>query len=121
MKIKVSEAKANSLNLEPETFYQPKKFSKKNADKITNFNPASDTIEIDSESFEIGISAKLKAAKNKRQLQKLAKQDFDFLYDQKKGGLYFNENRAEQGWGDRGIFAIIKGATDISTNNLDFI
>ena len=121
MKIIVSEAKANSLNSEPETFYRPKKFSKKNADKITNFNPASDTIEIDSESFEVGISAKLKAAKNKRQLQRLAKQDFDFLYDQKKGGLYFNENGAEQGWGDGGIFAIIQGAPDISTNNLHFI
>ena len=51
----------------------------------------------------------------------LARQEFDFLYDQKKGGLYFNENGADKGFGDGGIFAIIKGAPDISENNLVFI
>ena len=51
---------------------------------------------------------------------KLAKQDFDFLYDHKKGGLYFNENGADKGFGDGGIIAILKGAPDLTINNLDF-
>ena len=59
--------------------------------------------------------------KNKREVKKLAKQDFDFLYDQKKGGLYFNENGSDKGFGDGGIIAILKGAPDLTANNLEFI
>ena len=33
--------------------------------------------------------------------KKLAKQDFDFLYDEKKGFLYFNENGADKGIWDQ--------------------
>ena len=51
----------------------------------------------------------------------LAKQDIDFLYDQKKGGLYFNENGLEKGFGDGGIVAILKGAPDLTESNLVFI
>ena len=53
--------------------------------------------------------------------KQLAKQDFDFLYDQKKGGLYFNENGADKGFGDGGIIAILKGAPDLSESNLSFL
>ena len=60
--------------------------------------------------------------KNKKAvMKKLAKQDFDFLYDQKKGGLYFNENGADKGFRDGGIIAILKGAPDLTSSNLDFI
>ena len=99
----------------------PKKFRKKYADKITNFNPSTDTLEIDTDSFGIDSSASFTAAKNKRKLKKIAKKDFDFLYDQKKGGLYFNENGADKGLGDGGIIAILKGAPDLTAGNLEFI
>ena len=52
---------------------------------------------------------------------KIAKQDIDFLYDQKKGGLYFNENGLEKGFGDGGIVAILKGAPDLTESNFEFI
>ena len=98
------------------------KFNKKSADKITNFNPSTDTLEIDTDSFGIGSSATFTAGKNKKQVKKkLAKQDFDFLYDEKKGGLYFNENGADKGFGDGGIIAILKGAPDLTGSNLEFI
>ena len=59
---------------------------------------------------------------NKKEVKKvLAKQDFDFLYDEKKGGLYFNENGADKGFGDGGIIAILKGAPDLTSGNLEFI
>ena len=57
----------------------------------------------------------------KRARKKLAKQDFDFLYDQKKGGLYFNENGTGKGFGDGGIIAILKGAPNLTSDNLEFI
>jgi hypothetical protein len=99
----------------------PKKFKNKLADKITNFNPSTDTLKIDTDSFGIDSSATFAAANNKRTLKKLAKKDFDFLYDQKKGGLYFNENGADKGFGDGGIIAILKGAPNLTASNLNFI
>ena len=110
---------------EPETNTQsikaPLKYKSKFIDKITNFNPSTDTLEIDTDSFGIDSSATFAAAKNKRKLRKLAKKDFDFLYDQKKGGLYFNENGSDKGFGDGGIIAILKGAPDLTSGNLEFI
>ena len=100
---------------------KPSKLNKKSADKITNFNPSTDTLEIDTDSFGIDSSATFAAARNKRKLKKLAKKDFDFLYDQKKGGLYFNENGSDKGFGDGGIIAILKGAPDLTSGNLEFI
>ena len=47
--------------------------------------------------------------------------DFDFLYDEKKGGLYFNENGSDKGFGEGGIIAILKGAPDLTSDNLEFI
>ena len=100
----------------------PRKFKKKSADKIINFNPLNDTLEIDADSFGIDSFAAFASGKNKKIIKKkLAKQDFDFLYDEKKGGLYFNENGAERGFGDGGIIAILKGAPDLTSDNLEFI
>ena len=105
-----------------EIIQKPERFNKKSADKITNFNPSNDTLEIDADSFGIDSSATFAAGKNKKVVKKkLAKQDFDFLYDQKKGGLYFNKNGAEKGFGDGGIIAILKGAPDLTSGNLEFI
>jgi polyhydroxybutyrate depolymerase len=101
---------------------KPSKFSKKSADKITNFNPSADTLEIDTESFGIDNSATFAAGASKKEVKKvLAKQDVDFLYDEKKGGLYFNENGSDKGFGDGGIIAILKGAPDLTASNLEFI
>ena len=86
------------------------------------FNPSTDTLEIDTDSFGIDSSATFASGKNKKKVKKkLAKQDFDFLYDEKKGGLYFNENGSDKGFGDGGIIAILKGAPDLTSGNLEFI
>ena len=101
---------------------KPSKFNKKSADKITNFNPSVDTLEIDTDSFGIDSSATFAVGKNMKAVKKkLANKDFDFLYDEKKGGLYFNENGADKGFGDGGIIAILKGAPDLTASNLEFI
>ena len=92
----------------------------KNIDEITNFNPLNDIIEINIDDFGISRSATFAAGKNKKKVMKLAKKDFDFLYDQQRGGLYFNENGSDQDFGDGGIIAILKGAPDIKSSNLEF-
>ena len=74
------------------------------------------------DSFGIDSSATFAAGKNKKVVKRqLAKINIDFLYDQKKGGLYFNENDSDKGFGDGGIIAILKGAPDLSADNLEFI
>ena len=101
---------------------RPPSFTKKHIDKITNFNSSTDSLEIDTDSFGIDSSATFAAGKNKKVVKKkLAKQDYDFLYDQKKGGLYFNENGADKGFGDGGIIAILQGAPDLTGSNLEFV
>lgn len=109
-------------DLAPIPIDAPKKYIKKSANKITGFNPKTDTLEIDADSFGIeGFSATYKAGKNKRRVKnRLARKDFDFLYDQNKGHLYFNENGSEKGFGDGGIIAILKGAPDLTSSNLEF-
>ena len=60
--------------------------------------------------------------KNKKVVKKkLAKQDFDFLYDEKEGGPYFNENGADKGFGEGGIIAILRGSPELTSGNLEFI
>ena len=109
-------------NAEAKLINKPSKFNKKFVDKITSFNSTTDTLEIDSDSFGIDSSATFATGKNKKIVKKkLAKQDFDFLYDEKKGGLYFNENGSDKGFGDGGIIAILKGAPDLTSDNLEFI
>ena len=100
----------------------PKQFEERYADKITNFNPSTDTLEIDTDSFSIDNSPTFAIGKNKKKIKKkLAKQYFDLLYDEKKGGLYFKQNGAEKGFGEGGIIAILKGAPDLNASNLEFI
>ena len=107
---------------EQNRLYAPDKFKKKSAGKIMNFNPSTDTLYIDTDSFGIDSSATFAAGKNKKTVKKkLAKQDADFLYDEKKGGLYFNENGSDKGFGEGGIIAILKGAPDLTSDNLEFI
>ena len=105
-----------------DTLFAPEKFKKKFVDKITNFDPSVDALTIDADSFGIDGSATFAAVENNQVVKKNAtKKDIDFLYDEKKGGLYFNENGADKGFGDGGIFAILKGAPDLTASNLEFI
>ena len=101
---------------------EPLKYKNKFADKIINFNPSTDLLEIGIENFGIANSANFAGAKNKKIIKRqLSRFDIDFLYDQKKGGLYFNENGLRKGFGDGGIIAILKGAPDLTADNLAFI
>ena len=111
----------DGTNTSGESIIKPLAYKKKSIDKITNFNTSIDILEIDTDSFGIDPSATFASGKNKKVVKKkLAKLDIDFLYDQKRGGLYFNENGADKGFGDGGIIAILKGAPDLTSGNLEF-
>jgi len=113
--ITIDDAESTQIN-------KPSKFKRKSADKITNFNPLTDTLVFNANSFGIDSSATFASGINKNEINRiLAKQDFDFLFDAKKGGLYFNENGAEKGFGEGGIIAILKAAPDLNHDNLEFV
>ena len=99
----------------------PQSFGKQTADIITNYNPKSDSpIQIELSSFD-GALGKLKIAKKAKQVEKLAKKNTDFIYDQQAGYLYYNENGKQAGFGDGGIFAILEGKPKVGTGNFEFM
>jgi hypothetical protein len=100
-------------------------FGKKGADKITKFIPS----EGDSLIFTTNSLPELANreqfffgnAKNKKQLKKLSKDCYDFVYYQKKGMLYFDGNCSAKGWGstyEGGLIAILKNKPELTTDNL---
>ena len=112
---KIIQSEADKIEL-------PITFNKRISRQNHQLQPSTDTLEIDTDSFGIDSSATFATGKNKKVVKKkLAKQDFDFLYDEKKGGLYFNENGADKGFGEGGIIAILRGSPDLTSGNLEFI
>ena len=66
---------------------KPSKFNKKLADKITNFNPSTDTLEIDTDSFGIDGSATFAAGKNKKAVRKnLSSRNSTFSTTRRRAG-----------------------------------
>ena len=61
-----SNVSTNEQEESAEIITSPQKFNKKSADKITNFNPSTDTLEIDTDSFGIDSSPPLLLAKTKK-------------------------------------------------------
>ena len=101
-------------------------FTKKAADKIIGFNSSQgDSIVISPEAFpELLSSSEINFAstKKKKELKLLSKQDYDFVYFEKKGRLYYDGNGAEKNWGNKdegGLVAVLKGKPELTVN--DFI
>ena len=80
-----------------------------------------DTLEIDSDSFGIDSYFTFAAGKNNKVVKKLAMQDYDFLYDQGEGVLYFNENGKDKGWGDGGLFVKLQGAPELGATDFTIV
>ena len=111
----------NQTSADSEFLTAPSNYGKAQADIITNYNPKSDDpIQIDLASFG-GAAGKLKIAKKAKQVEKLAKKNTDFIYDQQAGYLYYNENGKQAGFGDGGIFAILEGSPKVGLGNFEFV
>ena len=93
------------------------RFGTKNEDQIKDFDPeAGDSILLDNDLFGLGKKIKLKSYGSRNKVKKAAKSKNDFLYDEKKGLLYFNENGKQKGWGDGGLFTKLQGAPDLGAD-----
>ena len=119
-------SKINSGTQSPKEYAikSAKKYNKKSLIKIDDFNTKTDLIKIDTASFgidDIINPATAAQGKGRKEINKLAKTTHDFLYDQKKGGIYFNENGSYNGFGDGGMIAIIKEAPNLTAKNVEFI
>ena len=93
-------------------------FGKKNADLITNFDPASQRLEIDAESFGTDSEALFAVSKAWR-VKGAAKVDADFIYHQRSGGLFFNPNGWRKKWGAGGLFAVLEGQPVLASDIVD--
>ena len=85
---KSSTNNATNTPTEQDKLHAPDRYNKKSADKITSFNPSTDTLEIDADSFDIDSSATFASGKNKKAVKKkLAKLDIDFLRPEERWAL----------------------------------
>ena len=60
----------------------------------------------------------------KKELKLLSEQDYDFVYLEKKGRLYFNGNGSDELWGNAnegGLFAVLKGKPQITVEDFTLL
>ena len=99
-------------------FQNPKTFNKKEADIIKDFDTEEgDSVLLDKDEFDLTRKIKLKVVTGRKAARRAAKSKKDFIYDDKKGLLYFNENGKEKGWGDGGLLMKLQGAPELDTND----
>lgn len=110
------------------TFDSFEAFTKKAADKIIRFNSRQgDTIAVSSHAFpslKDYSKIKFESTNRKKELSKLSKQDYDFVYFEKKGRLYFDGNGTGKNWGNTnegGLVAILQGKPDLTLDDFKLL
>ena len=103
-------------------FNQTASFGGKYRDLIQDFNSEEgDSILVDQDFFDTGKKIKLKPCKNKWKFRKAKKSINDFVYDERTGLLYFNENGKQEGWGDGGLFAKLLGTPALGAEDFTIV
>ena len=104
-------------------FFQNREgFGKKAADKIMDFDSTQgDSVLLARNAFSLGKKVKLKTVASKKALKKALNTNNSFVYYEKKGFLYFNENGKEKGWGDGGLLAILQGKPELVSSDLTIV
>ena len=110
------------------TFDSFEAFTKKSADKIIGFNASQgDTISVSPDAFPAlqGVSdINFASTRRKKELKQLSKDNYHFVYFEKKGRLYFNGNGGEKNWGNRsegGLVAILKGKPELTADDITLL
>ena len=103
-------------------------FTKKAADKIIGFNASQgDTIVVKPNAFPAlqGVSEiSFVSTRSKKEFKQLSKEDYDFVYFEKKGRLYFDGNGAEKNWGNSsegGLVAILRGNPELTAEDITLL
>ena len=100
-------------------FETPGEFGRKNADVITDFNPnEGDIVTIASEAFDGVSRIRFKSVTGKKEAKRMGQSSKNFIYDEKKGMLYYDENGKKNGWGDGGEFVKLTGAPEIGKTDI---
>ena len=110
------------------TFDSFEAFTKQSADKIIGFNASQgDTIAVGPNAFPSlqGVSdISFASTKSKKKFKQMSKEDYDFVYFEKKGRLYFDGNGAEKNWGNSdegGLVAILKGKPELTVEDITLL
>ena len=104
------------------TLYPLNKYSKKEAkkkNKFTNFTGNNGRISIYPDEFNTELSG-IVFAGTKKEYKKALKSKHAFIYNKKKGALYYNENGKTKKLGEGGIIAIFKKNISLSNKNFKF-
>ena len=97
-------------------------FGNKEVDKVKDFDSnEGDSVLLDKDVFDLGKRVKLKTVTGKKAAKNTTGSKEDFVYDDKKGLLYYNENGKEEGWGDGGLFAKLQGAPELGASDFTVI
>lgn len=103
-------------------------FNKKGADKIIGFDASQgDTIAVSPNAFSAlqgDSELNFASTKNNKELKLLSKQDYDFVYFEKKGKLYFDANGSKKNWGNSdegGLVAVLKGKPELTADNFTLL
>ena len=95
---------------------KPSKFKKKSVDKIINFNPLTDEVKINVDSFGIPgddiDDVVIANAKSSKEVKMLANEDHDFIFDISTN-IFYNENGSRRGFGEGGTTGRRSGSADI--------
>ena len=107
------------------TFDSLEPFTKKSADRIIGFDASQgDKIAVAAVAFpglEESSDISFASTKSKKELKQFAKEDYDFVYFEKKGRLYFDGNGSDKKWGDSdegGLVAILKGKPELVSEDI---
>ena len=110
------------------TFSIFESFTKKAADKIIGFDALQgDTIVLNLNAFPAlqGVSEiSFVSTRSKKEFKQLSKEDYDFVYFEKKGRLYFDGNGAGKNWGNSsegGLVAILKGNPELTAEDITLL
>ena len=103
-------------------FQNPDGFGKKEADRIIDFDAREgDSLIVSEDVFDLNDRILIKKVTGKKAAKKSDKAKEDFVYDDKKGFLYFNENGKEKGWGDGGLFVKLQDAPELGVSDFTFL
>ena len=94
----------------PDIFYfnAPEGFGRKAADKIKDFDSTNDVLIFGQGRFKsMSAQPSICFATNHKDFKQAVKSDSEFIYNNKNGRLYFNENGDQGGFGKGGLFAIL--------------
>ena len=102
--------------------FSSNEFGNKKADLIKDFDPdEGDSLVVRQDIFNISSKIKFKNVNGKSKAKKAAKSKNNFIYDDKNGLLYFNEDGKEKGWGDGGLLAKLQGKPDLSADDFTIV